>query len=162
LDNGKCCNIKSFQDDLLSKTVWLDNLLNSLRDNYGAVKTKRQLQLEVPAGFRQMNHHTKDLLSHLRSLHAELDSSFASSDPPQELMTLMSKLDMSSNMDLPMEQPTTQSPSPTAYVSIIRSVDKPSSTLPHNITVSEDFMRASMGFRRLETAKKKIPKGFIL
>jgi len=53
-----------------------------------------------------------------------------------------------------MEQPTTQSPSPTAYVSIIRSVDKPSSTLPHNITVSEDFMRASMGFHRLDTVKK--------
>jgi hypothetical protein len=132
----------------------LDNLLSSLRDYYGAVKTKRQLQLEVPAGFRWMSHHTKDLLSHLRSQHAELDSSFASSDPPQELTTLMSKSDMSSNMDLPMEQPTTQSPSPTAYVPIIRSVDKPSSTLPHNITVSEDFMRASMGFHRLDTVKK--------
>jgi hypothetical protein len=75
LDDGKYCNIKTFQTDVLSETVRLDNLLCSLREYYGTVKTKRQLQLEVPAGFCQMNNHNKDLISHLRSQHVEIDSS---------------------------------------------------------------------------------------
>jgi len=114
----------------------------------------RQLQLEVPAGFRQMPNHNKDLLSHLRSNHVEFDSSSVSPIMPSALQEKVSNLGMSSSGEANETQPTTQSSSTTDFVPIIRSVDKPSSTLPHNITVSEDFMRASMGFRRLDTVKK--------
>ena len=158
LDDGKCCNVKTFQEDLLSETVRLDNLLHNLREYYESVKTKRQLQLEVPAGFRRMNNHNKDLISHLRSQHAVLASSSNSNDSlsnlTQNILIPMSNLKMSSNMDSNEELSTTQSSSHPANVPIIRCVDKPSTTLPHNITVSEDFMRASMGFRRLDTVKK--------
>jgi hypothetical protein len=41
----------------------------------------------------------------------------------------------------------------TAPIPIIRSVDKPASSLPHTLTVSEDFLRASLGFRRIDTLK---------
>ena len=73
---------------------------------------------------------------------------------PSALQEKVSNLGMSSSGEANETQPTTQSSSTTDFVPIIRSVDKPSSTLPHNITVSEDFMRASMGFRRLDTVKK--------
>jgi hypothetical protein len=47
--------------------------------------------------------------------------------------------------------------SPTFVPPIIRSVDKVSSSLPMSITMSEDFIRASMGFRRIDTIKKYLP-----
>ena len=39
-------------------------------------------------------------------------------------------------------------------IPIIRSVDKPASSIPHTLTVSEDFLRASLGFRRIDTLKQ--------
>ena len=38
----------------------IDRLLNSLREVYGIVKTKRQLGLEVPAGFRNDTNHSQN------------------------------------------------------------------------------------------------------
>jgi hypothetical protein len=51
----------------------------------------------------------------------------------------------------------TSASSPTFVPPIIRSVDKVSSSLPMPITMSEDFIRASMGFRRIDTIKKYLP-----
>ena len=38
---------------------------------------------------------------------------------------------------------------------IIRSVDKPSSSIPRTVTVSEDYLRASVGFRKIDTIKQQ-------
>jgi hypothetical protein len=46
-----CRNIKQFQSELSHEKKNLDNLLKNLRRYYKEVKTKRQLCLEVPAGF---------------------------------------------------------------------------------------------------------------
>jgi hypothetical protein len=40
-------------------------------------------------------------------------------------------------------------------IPIIRSVDKPSSSLPQHITMSEDHLRACVGFRRVDAMKKQ-------
>ncbi len=48
-----CRNVKQFHDEVFQECKTLDNLLKSLRRYYKEVKTKRQLSLEVPAGFRQ-------------------------------------------------------------------------------------------------------------
>jgi hypothetical protein len=48
----------------------------------------------------------------------------------------------------------THSSSESNYIPIVRSVDKASSSLPNNVTMSEDFIRASVGFRRIDTIKK--------
>jgi hypothetical protein len=48
----------------------------------------------------------------------------------------------------------TESSSLDAPIPIIRCVDKPSSSIPNKITVSEDFLRASMGFRRIDTTSE--------
>ena len=43
-------------------------------------------------------------------------------------------------------------------VPILRCVDKPSSHLPARITFTEDFLRASVGFRRIDTMKSHLSK----
>jgi len=48
---------------------------------------------------------------------------------------------------------TTQSSSP-LHFPIIRSVDKPSSSLPKNISMTEDYLCACVGFRRVDTIRK--------
>ena len=40
------------------------------------------------------------------------------------------------------------------FIPIMRSVDKPSSSLPSHIAMSEDFIRSSVGFRKIDTLKK--------
>ena len=49
---GVCRNITAFQSELVEETSKLDNILRQLRRYYQEVKTKRQLGLDVPAGFR--------------------------------------------------------------------------------------------------------------
>jgi len=44
--------------------------------------------------------------------------------------------------------------SSTVHVPILRCADKPSTSLPSRITYIEDFIRASVGFRRIDTMKK--------
>jgi hypothetical protein len=56
-----CRNIKQFQTEAAEESKNLDNILKALRRYYKAVKTKCQLSLEVPAGFRQSST-LKDLL----------------------------------------------------------------------------------------------------
>jgi hypothetical protein len=40
------------------------------------------------------------------------------------------------------------------HTPIIRSVDKVSSSLPNKISMSEDLIRSSVGFRRIDTMRK--------
>jgi len=42
-------------------------------------------------------------------------------------------------------------PPEATFILLIRSVDKPSSSLPQNITMMEDFIHAGLGFRRIDT-----------
>jgi hypothetical protein len=60
-----CYHLSEFQIALIEETTLLDNLLLSLRDYYQSVKTKRQLDYEVPAGFRQHSVHQRDLTGNL-------------------------------------------------------------------------------------------------
>jgi hypothetical protein len=43
-----------------------------------------------------------------------------------------------------------------SYVPIIRSVDKVPSSIPKKVSVSEDFIRASVGFHQIDTLKRNI------
>jgi len=167
LGDDKCCLLKSFQQEASCETDHLDHLLHSLRAYYGTVQTKRQLQLEVPAGFRKTTTHNKDLTSYLRSQHSSdtVSSSSSSDDLLCDLAPTLTDQDSNIHPLLQSDHPeseniTTHSPSRTDYVPIIRSVDKPSSTLPHTLTVSEDFMHASLGFRQIDTIKKHLQELF--
>ncbi len=48
-------HISQFQSDVKSESAKVDNLLASLRQYYKDIKTKHQLNLEMPAGFCQEN-----------------------------------------------------------------------------------------------------------
>jgi len=63
--NSFCQNLKQFDAKVSKESKSLDNLMNSLRTYYKDVKTKRQLNLEVPAGFRQDNMIQRQLKSSL-------------------------------------------------------------------------------------------------
>jgi hypothetical protein len=52
-ENTVCRNIKAFQDEVQRENDYLDHLLYELRNYYKTVKTRRQLNLEVPASFRE-------------------------------------------------------------------------------------------------------------
>jgi hypothetical protein len=45
---------------------------------------------------------------------------------------------------------------PTSHIPLVRSVDKVSSTLPQVISMSEDFIRGCVGFRRIDTLKQNL------
>jgi hypothetical protein len=135
------------------------NLLKSLRQYYSTVKTKRQLNLNVPAGFCQSSDLQKDFHEFLPAGKLRSSDSM-SSDQLQEL-TIASNL-LASEIESP---DTTTVPSPTiesipvtnnsslARVPIIRCVDKTSTPLPSCITLTEDYIRSSVGFRRIDTIK---------
>jgi len=66
-----CRNFSTFQEEINEETNRLDNLLLSLSQYYDTIKTKRQLQMEMPAGFHQISNHQRDYQSYLR-LHKQI------------------------------------------------------------------------------------------
>ncbi len=70
-----CHNMKIFQEDIFQECHKLDNLLSSLCRYYKEVKTKRQLNLDVPAGFRK----SSQLQQQFRSITPPRKSSLLSS-----------------------------------------------------------------------------------
>jgi hypothetical protein len=71
--------MSQFQDEIQLESNKVDNLLASLRRYYKDIKTKRQLNLEVPAGFRQNNNFQR-LLRDAQLYHLSQDISDCSSD----------------------------------------------------------------------------------
>jgi hypothetical protein len=156
-----CHSIKDFQDNVLQETEYIDNLLHHLREYYRNVKTKRQLLMEVPAGFRQMSCHNQQLhhYSSLKNQKATLLSEIDSSD------TLLSELDElfppPSIMQSFIEHSETSKSSNQSdclgeRIPIIRSVDKPSTSLPQVMSMTEDYLWSSLGFHRTDTFKQQL------
>jgi len=169
-------NISSNVDDSISASYLnnhhelsvKDNLLPELRQYYSNVKTKRQLQLDVPAGFRELTSTQKlippklpprkssslsDLESHQHLSHPDLFSSIVTSD---DETVKTSNIDNNVNDDPsstthPLDL---ESSSTTVYSPIVRSVDKPSSSLPASISMNEDYIKACVGYRRVDTMKR--------
>jgi len=96
-----CHHISNFQQDVLHETDHLDHLLFSLRQYYATIKTKRQLQLGTPAGFRQLSQHQKLYLLHGQDKQNldEESLSLASSDTSMSPETLHPGTSL--NMPLP-------------------------------------------------------------
>ncbi len=150
-----CRNITQFQEDLEKESHSIDSLLQHLQKYYSTVKTKRQLNLEVPAGFRQSSLHKRNLsllkqLSKLPDGHHILQESTQASDLGLETNPL-STIDHSQQDSL---QDDTHISSSTVFSPIVRSVDKPSSSLPHTIRFLEGYLHLSVGFRRIDSMKQ--------
>ena len=135
----------------------LDNLLHDLCAHYNTVKTKWQLKLEVPAGFRQLNS-----FQCLVPPKTPPRASSASSTISCEDDSLFTLRHITSDDDTVITFNVTPQPSSSinsaildsSFVPIMRSVDKPSSSLPDTIKMNEDFVRSCVGFRKIETMKK--------
>jgi hypothetical protein len=57
-----CRKLSDFTEEVDKETKHLDNLLKDLRDYYAFIKTKRQLGLDVPAGFRRESTHKQQFI----------------------------------------------------------------------------------------------------
>jgi hypothetical protein len=134
-----------------------DHLLAQLRQYYKEVKTKRQLNFDVPAGFRKDTVLQRNLKEAIAAFPSPVDEFTPlpdnQTDLPEEFLTSSIHDDTisdTSKITHPIPLPDTTS---SLRVPLIRCVDKPSSSLPSRITLNEDFIRASVGFRRIDTMK---------
>ncbi len=143
-----CRNFKQFTEDVTKETKYLDNLLVSLRNYYKEVKTKCQLNLNLPAGFR----HDNTLCRQIREYHLDNNDISAAQHSSAPLPDLPSTL----NNDIQLHPNTAPQETSPVHIPILRCVDKPSSSLPSRMTFTEDSIRASVGFRRIDTIKRHL------
>jgi hypothetical protein len=146
LEDFKCSNITTLcrklttSDTTKEPTVTeRENILKILCDYYKHVKMKRAANLPVPNGFCQSSNH--------QSIH------FQDLSPPLLNIDNSDLIDVSS-----LSISAHHDDSSVNNIPIIRSVDKPSNSLPNIITFSEDLIRASVGFRRIDSIKKFLPE----
>jgi len=71
---GTCCHITQTNSAVSLPPDKADHILHNLHDYYQAVKTKRQLCLEVPAGFRQETTSQKEHRHHILQTSNTVDS----------------------------------------------------------------------------------------
>jgi len=140
-----CCHMSDFQCALTSESTKVDNILHRLHQYYQDVKTRRQLDLEVPAGFRQQSNHQR-----LLSIHpVPVVENISSGDAPEQIIE-------TSSMDVSVCPDSVTNLSSQLPVPILRCVDKPSSSLTSKITYTEDFVSASVGCCRIDSIKNKL------
>ena len=115
------------------------------------------MNLDVPAGFRKSSQHQQNVeyckqLTQIPSSQ-ELDIQSSSSLLSTQDIAQSESITLASLSDEHLLSNTNLS-SYTVCPPIIRSVDKVSSSLPRTITVSEDYLRASVGFRKVDSIKQ--------
>ena len=166
IDNIMCCRkLSEFHANIDIETKQLDNILRDLRNYYHTVKTKRQLGLEIPAGFRRELAHKKEF-----TLHSPLrKSSLLPADNLEVLSDSSEILDNTDSCEVPSipeihsglelalspTTPITAQSSLPNHTPLTRSVDKISSSLPKTMLMTDDYLRACVGFRRVDTLKKQ-------
>ena len=57
-----CRKLSDFTEEVDKETKHIDNILKDLRDYYASIKTKRQLGLDVHAGFRREPTHKQQFI----------------------------------------------------------------------------------------------------
>lgn len=165
-----CRKITQFQEELSQETEHLDNILRNLQRYYKEVKSKCQLGLEVPAGFRSLSELQKTFQNFSPPRRSKSATNLPSSDSLalhkiSEIMdmtpvtdipeqTTMMAAAQTSSDDLVSDMPTCDSSHDSTHLPIIRSVDKVSSTLPIKIAMTEDYIKSCVGFRKVDTIKK--------
>lgn len=138
-------HITQLQTDIAIESCKVDNILESLRQYYNEIKTKRQLNLEFPAGFRCKNQWQTACTHHASLNHSTVPETNFTPDDLSDL-GLLSDISETTELSSCLEN-NNNSSSTTVHVPIIRSVDKSSSSLPNLITMSEDYLHVSVGFR---------------
>jgi hypothetical protein len=145
----------------------VDNLLQSLRRYYKEVKTNWQLNLEVPAGFC----HPSTLQQNFLAFTPPRKSTSTTDVLPFDILDdhlLPDSMNNNDSTSTPVHSKksydgiflttasTTNPVSESIHIPILRSVDKPSSSLPKTISISEDSLCASVGFCRVDMLKQHL------
>jgi hypothetical protein len=150
--SSTCNHITQFQTDIDIESSKIDQLLCYYHD----VKTKRQLNLEVPAGFRWRTQWQTDAAYHDSLEHSTIQHCSDNVPDVSSITDLPSTILESTLPDFDPTNDVLQTPV-SGHIPIVCSVDKPSTSLPNTITMNEDFLRASLGFRRIDTFKQHLP-----
>jgi hypothetical protein len=149
----------TLQEQIHDETAKLDNILGTLQQYYNNVKTKRQLKMGVPAGFRQLTSTQRQFTPKLPTRNTEASTDLSTvhlnhlADDLQNLVESDDDTSITSNVITSSSHSDIISPSLNVSP-IIRSVDKPSSSLASTITMSEDYIRSCVGFRKIDTMKQ--------
>ncbi len=118
--------------------------------------------MDVPAGFRTNSAHTKQYLLYTPPRKSaniqpcETDSASHDNITIDQLSTTPLHSNCSLDLGLLSNTDPVSDTSTVPFIPIIRSVDKPSSSLPKNISMSEDYLRSCVGFHRIDTLKKHL------
>jgi hypothetical protein len=161
-DQSFCCQVLRLQEEVEKESLHIDTLLQKLKDYYATVIIKRQLQMDVPAGFCKTSQHQQNM-EYSKQLQVTNSDSSSLNSLPVELETILSPTDHTLHPDtlepsspLDGSDNKTNSAFASEYSPIIHSVDKPSSSLPRVLTFLEDLLRASVGFRRIDSIKQNL------
>jgi hypothetical protein len=160
LESTFCRDITQ-RDHLSDDTCKHDNILKELRCYYQDVKSKRKIGLPVPAGSRPQSHYQRQIILHTPPRKSAKGSTNPfldlSSDVPSDDPTL-TPVHSNRTVDILSADPTIQAykDDTPPFIPIIRSVDIPSSSLPKCVSMTEDYLRSCVGYRRIDTLKKNL------
>ncbi len=146
---------------LISPEAKIDkNTLQDLHYDYDTVQLKRSLSQIIPPGFRSSSGHQQQFILHTpprKSADADLISQ---SDTENHLLENLTSNPIQNNRSVSLDSVLSgeqlSSCNSTPFIPIVRSVDKPSSSLPKTIAMSEDYLRSCVGFRRIDTLKRNM------
>jgi hypothetical protein len=151
-------NMSHFENEVQKESAKVDKLLDNLHHYYQEIKTKRLLNLEIPARFRQDNNYQR-LVWDAKLYLLSQDTS----DLPIDTSIMDNAIitDCHPNNNLSVDDVATTSAEPSDNISnlrvpILRCIDKVSSSLPSRLTLNEDHIRACTGFRRIDTIKRNL------
>jgi len=131
-----CRHILDFQEEVTKEQDHLDTLLFSLQQYYDSIKTKRQLRMEMPAGFHHTSNHQKLYhIHHHTSPPPDVDTPLTNladnvvNTSTNDLVTSFSSL-ITSDAEENTDNLNTEAPSFDTPIPIIWLVDKLSSSIP--------------------------------
>jgi len=159
--NSTYCRHLNVVNDLSNSTTTQDNFMQDLRRYYSEVKTKRQLGLNIPAGFRSRSNHQQQFILHTpprksSNISTRDPVSLVPSNDHEQVTPLHSNTSSSPELFSELDVVPEPEPSTSPFIPIIRSVDKVSSSMPNTISMTEDYLRSCVGFRRIDTLKKHL------
>jgi hypothetical protein len=165
-----CHHLTQLSSDIQQETSKIDNILNDLRTYYSTIKTKRQLGMNVPAGFRRENlqqqnlrlytppnkqsilsTNTDDMIPTTTPLEDEIHHDQKENLANETHSNYLSSGEIQINAEeteIPPNNPiNTNHSSDSLCIPLVRSVDKVSSSLPKHISMTEDFLCTCVDFR---------------
>jgi hypothetical protein len=154
-DQGICHHVSHITSTSIKDMKTSDHLLKELRTYYDDVRQQRKLSLPLPSGFRQQTN-----LQRMYQSFTPPCKSTVSDDQTNISTEQTTNRSSSTAQTLPslhrLSEDSCTNNSVESHVPILQCIDKVSSHLPSNITFSEDIIRASVSFRRIDTIKNHL------